>query len=203
MLEVVRLAVRQLEAYNAWDLDAFVACYHPQVQVFSDGVLTMEGHAAFRQAYRAKFEGGDFGGTVPRRVETGERCTEEEHYWTKSGARGSILVEYTLREGTIGAVRFTRFDGLVRAVSQALAAGQELAVPGLGRFAPQRNAGRGFLRFHRVAGTPGGPHERITRAIVDWMEQQDALEILGFGRFERGADGLTFRPDDSVIEGLG
>ena len=203
MLEVVRLAVRQLDAYNAWDLEAFVACYHPQVQVFSDGVMTIEGHVAFRQAYRAKFEGGDFGATVPRRVEAGERCIEEEHYWTKTGARGSILVEYTLREGAIGAVRFTRFEGLVSAVSEALISGQTVSISGLGRFAPSMDAGRRTVRFHRTSAGPDGPHERIVRAIVDWMAQQDMLEILGLGRFERTAEGFDFRADEALMVGLG
>jgi len=200
VLEVVRLAVRQLEAYNAWDLDAFVACYHPQVQVFSDGVLTMEGQTAFREAYRAKFEGGDFGGRVPRRIEAGERCIEEEHYWTKSGARGSILVEYALREGAIGTVRFTRFEGLVSAVSEALSAGDALAVPGLGRFGPSSDSGPGSVRFQRGADAPGGPHERVARAIVHWMAQQDALDILGFGRFEQSPAGLAFHADEALVK---
>ncbi|HAC08108.1 MAG TPA: steroid delta-isomerase, partial [Phycisphaerales bacterium] len=36
MKEIEALARRQLEAYNASDLDAFCDCYHDRVEVWND-----------------------------------------------------------------------------------------------------------------------------------------------------------------------
>lgn len=53
-----RLAAQsQLDAYNAGDLDAFVACYHEDVEVFDlkSGDLLGKGHAHMRKTYGALF----------------------------------------------------------------------------------------------------------------------------------------------------
>jgi hypothetical protein len=52
------LAQRQLDAYNARDLEAFLACYHPEVEVrdFPSGKLTMSGREAMRERYGELFE---------------------------------------------------------------------------------------------------------------------------------------------------
>lgn len=46
------LVQAQLEAYNAQDIEAFVACYHPECEfVRWSGEVDLRGHAAFREAY--------------------------------------------------------------------------------------------------------------------------------------------------------
>lgn len=54
------LAQRQLDAYNAHDLEAFVACYHPQVEVrdFPGGEQRFQGHEAMRARYGPMFAPG-------------------------------------------------------------------------------------------------------------------------------------------------
>lgn len=110
---VVRLAIRQLAAYNAADLDAFCACYHPDVVVLdAEGQQTLRGQQAFRERYRAMFERGNFGGTVDQRVCVGTHAVDQERYWRvgADGERteGEVLVRYTERDGTIWVVQFLR-----------------------------------------------------------------------------------------------
>ncbi|MCA9526703.1 MAG: nuclear transport factor 2 family protein [Myxococcales bacterium] len=50
-------AQRQLDAYNAHDINTFAACYHPDVRVFDlpTGALRMQGRAALHAAYGQMF----------------------------------------------------------------------------------------------------------------------------------------------------
>jgi hypothetical protein len=110
---VVQLAIRQLDAYNAADLDAFCACYHDDVSVLdADGAETVRGNTAFRERYRGKFEGGNFGASVDHRMSVGSHAVDSERYWfvDAEGARveGDVLVRYTERDGTIAVVQFLR-----------------------------------------------------------------------------------------------
>lgn len=42
----------QVEAYNAQDIEAFLACYHPECEFVPwNGEVDLRGHAAFREAY--------------------------------------------------------------------------------------------------------------------------------------------------------
>lgn len=110
-MSVTALASRQLDAYNAGDLDAFVACYHPEVVVREGDEVTVEGREAFRERYTDLFERGGFGATVPGRLSEGRNCVDLEQWWRddpETGARdsGLILVRYTERDGLIGEVQF-------------------------------------------------------------------------------------------------
>jgi len=102
------LAARQLAAYNAADLDAFCACYHPEVVVENDGEVTLQGIEAFRARYRAMFDAGGFSATVDERLAHGAHCVDREDYRRADGTEGRVLVHYTLREGLIGRVQFWR-----------------------------------------------------------------------------------------------
>ena len=66
---IVTLAERQLAAYNAADLDAFCACYHPEVRMFEGEELTAEGRPALRERYADMFAASGFGAAVPQRAE--------------------------------------------------------------------------------------------------------------------------------------
>jgi len=111
MSVITDLADRQLAAYNAADLDAFCACYHPHVQMFDGEELDCEGRDAFRARYADLFAAGGFGATVPSRLDHGGHCVDEEHWWrvdSETGERrtGILLVRYREREGLIGVVQF-------------------------------------------------------------------------------------------------
>ncbi|MEE2973102.1 MAG: nuclear transport factor 2 family protein [Planctomycetota bacterium] len=113
MSRIETLAARQLEAYNASDLEAFCACYHDEVEVWNDREPTYSGIATFRERYRDLFERWDFGGSVSERLVCGDHAVDLEHWWRTnpdSGERseGYLLVRYTLREDRIGVVQFIR-----------------------------------------------------------------------------------------------
>lgn len=114
MSEIEQLAARQLEAYNAADIDAFCQCYHSDVVVLNaDSQVTLRGASAFRARYETMFSVGGFGAEVPARLSTGEHCVDHEIYWREArgdqeAVRGELLVRYRLREGLIGEVQFLR-----------------------------------------------------------------------------------------------
>lgn len=109
---IVLLASRQLEAYNRADLDAFCACYHPEVIVYDDqGQMSLQGAKAFRARYAPMFAQGKFGASVPERIAMGEHCIDRELYWREAvegreAAQGEVLVRYRLKENLIGEVQF-------------------------------------------------------------------------------------------------
>ncbi len=53
------LAQRQLDAYNARDIESFLACYAPDVEIFDQptGERTLHGREAMRERYTGFFAG--------------------------------------------------------------------------------------------------------------------------------------------------
>ena len=111
MSTIATLAARQLDAYNAADLDAFVACYHDEVVVMNGDAVTVEGIADFRERYTDLFTRWTFGANVPERIHHATHCMDLEDYWridpdTGERSGGRVLVHYELRDDRIGRVRF-------------------------------------------------------------------------------------------------
>ncbi len=107
------LAQRQLAAYNASDLDAFVACYHEDIVVLNDDEESLRGRDAFRERYTGLFSDWDFGADVPQQLHFGDHCVDYETWWrvnptTGERTEGSVLVRYSARDGLIGVVQFLR-----------------------------------------------------------------------------------------------
>ncbi len=109
---IVQLSMRQLEAYNNNDIDAFCACYHPEIVVLNaDGKPTTEGMEAFRKAYGGLFERFKVQATVTERLVLGPHVVERE-LWQRDERdgdlhqNGEVLVRYTLRDGLIGTAQF-------------------------------------------------------------------------------------------------
>ena len=109
---IARLASRQLEAYNRADLEAFCACYHPNVLVYdAQGQISSEGAEAFRARYASMFAQGKFGAEVTERIIMGEHCVDRELYWREAiegreASKGEVLVRYRLIDNLIGEVQF-------------------------------------------------------------------------------------------------
>lgn len=107
------LATAQLAAYNAADLDAFCACYHPDVTVLgADGDVRIQGLAAFRDRYEGLFRDFvDVRGTVDERLALGPHVVEREA-WSRvdraTGVRtaGTVLVRYTEADGLLRWAQF-------------------------------------------------------------------------------------------------
>ena len=113
MTEIHVLAARQLEAYNASDLEAFCNCYHEAVQVLDDREETLKGLPAFRERYQTLFEKWEFGAEVPTRVQAGNHCVDYETWWrvdpqTGERTQGEVLVRYTEKDGKIAVVQFLK-----------------------------------------------------------------------------------------------
>ncbi len=111
MTHIEHLAQQQLDAYNRSDLEAFVACYHPDVRVFNGDHLSVSGIDGFRQRYESLFSTWQFGASVPQRIALNTHCVDFETWWRvdpSSGERseGQILVRYEERDGRIGTVQF-------------------------------------------------------------------------------------------------
>lgn len=109
-MTLLQLVQAQLDAYNQNDLDAFCACYHPEVQLIEGEACVSTGRAALRERYADMFAAGGFGATVSQRVHTDKHCVDLEHWWVQlpgeEKEEGTLLARYSLREGHIGAVQF-------------------------------------------------------------------------------------------------
>ena len=113
MRSIEHLAIRQLEAYNASDLDAFCDCYHDEVEVWNDRIPADSGIGPFRDRYQDMFARWSFGGEVTSRLVAGDHAVDLEHWWrvdpdTGERSEGILLVRYTLRDDRIGVVQFLR-----------------------------------------------------------------------------------------------
>jgi hypothetical protein len=102
----------QLDAYNAHDLERFLACYAPDVRIEdAEGRTTTSGLEAMRKQYGALFTARpDLHATVNARLRVGEFVVDDEEatYGGDSGAPQTIrvLAVYRVRDGLIVHVRF-------------------------------------------------------------------------------------------------
>lgn len=75
------LAQRQLDAYNGHDLEAFVACYAPSVEVRTfpgAGPPDFAGHEALRARYGPMFEQGTIHAELLNRITIGATAIDHE-----------------------------------------------------------------------------------------------------------------------------
>ena len=113
MPNIEELAVRQLDAYNRGDLEAFAQCYHREVLVLHGEEPAFNGRDELRERYRVMFESWSFGATVSNRLVSGTHCVDLEHWWrvnpeTNERSEGDLIVRYTLRDDLIGTVQFLK-----------------------------------------------------------------------------------------------
>ena len=111
MTPIEHLARQQLDAYNRSNLDAFVACYHPEVRVFNGEEQSVNGINEFRERYETLFSDWQFGASVPQRISFNTHCVDFEDWWridpsTGERSEGQVLVRYEERDGLIGTVQF-------------------------------------------------------------------------------------------------
>jgi uncharacterized protein (TIGR02246 family) len=90
------IVARQVDAYNAHDLEAFLACYTDDVVVTSgNGDLLLEGGEAVRDQYGVMFERlPDVQVTVRHRIELGAWVVDDEHVTAAAGFEIEALVAY-------------------------------------------------------------------------------------------------------------
>ena len=109
----------QLAAYNARDVDAFIACYLPDCTIDDgQGTRLMTGHADMRQRYRALFDGSpDLHCEIVHRTRIGDYVLDEESIrgrlpGTQPELRRAVVIYRIDRaSGLIAHVRFLRDTG--------------------------------------------------------------------------------------------
>ena len=100
---------RQVAAYNAHDLERFVAEYADDVQVFrppsTEPVLS--GKAAFRAHYATKrFNLPDLHASVVNRIVSGNRVVDHEHITGLEAGLVEAIAVYEVKDGLIHRVWF-------------------------------------------------------------------------------------------------
>lgn len=100
----------QLEAYNARDVERFVACYHPDV-VIEDGAgnLLMRGHDAMRERYGPMFARyTELHCNIVNRIRINDYVVDEERITGRSPGVESAVAIYRVVDDLIVHVRFLR-----------------------------------------------------------------------------------------------
>lgn len=96
---------RQLDAYNARDLDAFMACWAPEARLYTHpDILLAEGHAAIRERHRERFTEPDLHATLLHRTHVGAFVVDREHVVRNfPDGRGTldVIATYEVRSGLI------------------------------------------------------------------------------------------------------
>lgn len=105
------LIQRQLDAYNAQDLDAYVACYAPNVVVAGlNGAVTETGRDALRARYAKAFAAFPQNKAhLKNRIEVGGTVIDHEDVVrAPGGEQFEIIAIYTIKDGLIARVDFAK-----------------------------------------------------------------------------------------------
>ena len=87
---------RQVEAYNAHDIDGFLACFTDNVVVTGpDGSVQMAGQAEMRAQYEGMFEKKDLHAEIVNRIRAGNWVVDQERV-TRPGMSMEVLVAYEI-----------------------------------------------------------------------------------------------------------
>lgn len=93
---------RQLAAYNAHDLDAFVAAYSPNVRLLNgDGTVRAEGLEQFRAVYVPVFAQTGRRAEIVNRIAVGNWVIDHERVYRADADPFDAVVGYRLVDGEI------------------------------------------------------------------------------------------------------
>ena len=100
---------KQLDAYNARDLDGFLATYSEDIELYDyPNELFMQGKEQMRKRYAAFFEKTpDLHCEIKKRIVIGNKVIDEEHIMA-NGAKFSTVAIYEVENGKIAKVTFLR-----------------------------------------------------------------------------------------------
>jgi hypothetical protein len=102
---------RQARAYNAHDVDAFVACYAETIVIEdAEGGVLMSGHADMREQYGRVFaDFPDLKAEIVSRIRVGSYVVDEERVTGRPDGDLHAVAIYRLDgDGSIDRVRFVR-----------------------------------------------------------------------------------------------
>ena len=103
------VVARQVGAFNAHDMDSFLATYHPGC-VISDGrgEVLMTGHDEIRASYREGWSTRGLQVEVLGRLALGDWVVDREHVTEKNGPDFEAIAVYRVGGGVITSVRLLR-----------------------------------------------------------------------------------------------
>jgi len=107
--EMAELADRQLEAYNAHDVERFIACYAEDVEIYLfPHTLTSKGHQAMRERYAPYFaKNPRLNGISANRMICGKLLIDHEIITGREDIeRKEALAIYEMSDGLIQRVWF-------------------------------------------------------------------------------------------------
>lgn len=101
----------QVDAYNAHDVEAFLACYAVDAEVRTpEGHVVMRGHDEMRQRYGTLFaQHPDLRAEVPTRIRAGDWTVDEEVV-DLGGEQLHVAVAYRVQDGLIRTAVVFRSD---------------------------------------------------------------------------------------------
>ena len=98
---------RQLVAYNQKDLEAFIACYADDVQIFSHpDELILEGKNEMRKRYTERFKSSNLHAQVVNRIVVGNKVIDHENVIGIDESVVNAVATYEVRNGAIKKVWF-------------------------------------------------------------------------------------------------
>lgn len=111
MSDAVSVIQRQLDAYNARDLDAMLSCYAPDCVIAGlNGPVSESGRDSLRTRYARTF--AEFPGNRARlfnRIHAGDYVIDHEEVSRGPGQdRFEVIAIYTVRNGLIARVDFAK-----------------------------------------------------------------------------------------------
>lgn len=110
-MSAVDLVQRQLDAYNAQDMEAFIATYAPDCQICDlNGAVTQNGRDEIRARYGAMFEQYPQNkANLVNRMTLGDVVIDhEEVVRGADGPRFQAIAIYTVKNGLIARVDFIK-----------------------------------------------------------------------------------------------
>lgn len=109
-MSATEIVQRQLDAYNAQDIEAFCACFAADC-VLGDlnGAVTQKGTAAIRQRYETLFSAyPENHAKLVNRVVVGDIVIDHEDITRSPSERINAAAIYTVKDGLIARVDFVR-----------------------------------------------------------------------------------------------
>jgi uncharacterized protein (TIGR02246 family) len=109
-MSAVDVVQRQLEAYNAQNLDVFCACFAEDcVIAYLNGAVTQEGKTALRARYQQMFsQYPENRARIVNRIAVGDVVIDHEDITRSADLRINAVAIYTVKNGLIARCDFVR-----------------------------------------------------------------------------------------------
>ncbi len=104
-----QIVQKQLDYYNAHDIDGFISTYHPEIEIFNlfDGTSMIKGLEAMRTRYTERFQVSKAHAKLENRIVIGNKVIDHEHvtFADREGLVKAVAV-YEVKEELINKVYF-------------------------------------------------------------------------------------------------